>query len=204
VRLDGARAFQASGAARLKPSRYTELKNALAVPFLFRADELDQGLARVNAGAPEWILARLDDKACSHGIRDDVTNYGDRRFASSHDAFVISLLPQPMFVASSEIESGFLLRTRHERPRICVRRRGLDQQVHVIRHEAVRKNCAREGSRHFQKIRSHAVDPISVCEHGPPIPHATRNKIAMVTAVVERLEAMWSVTRDAAVQFRHR
>ena len=53
--------------------------------------QLCQFIARMNARAPEWIVARFGDEPGAHGVRQNVSNDVRRRFLIAQHALVVPL-----------------------------------------------------------------------------------------------------------------
>jgi hypothetical protein len=90
----------------------------------------------------------------------------------------------------------------YESPAIRVLRLPFGQQVHVIGHEAVRKNlysCERRGP---QKLRMHDGDAIRGDEQSMSFVRAESKEVSMKTQVVERLEMLWPASEHVRLTAR--
>jgi len=155
----------------------------LGAPFY--RNKIQQRLPRPYPRSPVRIVPRIVDKSGAHRVRDDVANDRWRGLVASQHAVVIALLPQPIAVPLRETERRVLLCAGDEWAQLGLVRRRFDQEMQVVGHEAVDKNCEGVYVRLFEKLRSHKCDGVVVDEHRAPILHATREEIAMRAEVIE-------------------
>ena len=73
-----------------------------------------------------------------HRIRDDVASDVTRRVIVAEDPFVIAFLPQSAAARERMRRPGPLFRELRESFQIRIQSLGFDEQVHVVRREAVR------------------------------------------------------------------
>jgi hypothetical protein len=97
-------------------------------------------------------------------------------------------LPQTPPERSLIVEAGQLFRERDKTPAVGRWLFAGNQQMQVIRHEAVRSNCESFIACCAQNMRTHNVHAHGLNERLMPVIRAVRQKIRVFTEVVEALE----------------
>jgi hypothetical protein len=90
------------------------------------------------------------------------------RLIVSQDPFVVPGLPERATRCLPVREAGHLFRVLHKSGEIGIFHLGHEEQVNVVRHQAVRNNCESELARSFQKFRFRVGCDCVVIEDGFP------------------------------------
>jgi hypothetical protein len=97
-------------------------------------------------------------------------------------------LPQTMTERRLVVKPGVLLRPGNELPAVRVIGLAFDQQVQMVRHEAVRNNCEPKRSRCSLDLRTHEVHGGRRYEQAIPLVRAECEEVLVKTEVIERLQ----------------
>lgn len=124
----------------------------------------------------------------SHGqIGKNVACHFERSLIVSEYVLVITFLPQTTSARLPVCDRRPLLQQLHEPAKISVIVQSLDEQVQVVRHEAVRDYREVFLRRGVQNLITEARDKVGVHEHSRSVKRAAGNKIAMQSKIGKRV-----------------
>lgn len=103
------------------------------------------------------MLIEQRDQTRPDWIVEDVSHDVGRLFVAPQPAIVIPILPESGAVLAHKPKASLLFERRDEAAEIYLERRSFNEQVQVIGHEAVRRNCEPVTGRGLQKPRSSDV-----------------------------------------------
>jgi hypothetical protein len=143
---------------------------------------------RVHARSEEWIILNPLDEPRPDRIFDNVPGNAQRRVVAAQSSFVSVPLPQSLTEHFLEVEGRELLRSCDESSAIRISCFCFHQQMHMVWHEAVRKNCKSFVNRCAQELPMHGVGTFAVHEDASTFERAKREEISMRAEIIERPE----------------
>ena len=123
---------------------------------------------RVHTRSCKRIFRDVFDQPGAHGVLQDVSGHAQRRRVVSQDVLEAVPLPQTIAELLGVMESRELLGTGDEAEAFGGVSAAFDQQVHVIRHKAVRKDYEFFLRRRSIKLQQNEIDRRSAREHVAP------------------------------------
>ena len=132
----------------------------------------------------------LRDARPPHGVVANITNDRMSIVAIAEYAVEVPRLPQTAAYTWPRGMRRSTLGIRDERAQIGSRSRSLNQQMQMIRHEAVRKNFEVVTVRGFRKLQSHDVDQGFVGEAVAPRKRAQRKEIDLSAGIRDVRETL--------------
>ena len=135
------------------------------------------------------MLVRVCDEPTPDGIFEDVSSNRRRIIGVTKHPLVVALLPECL-PESSRIESARTLFCEFRKPaKVRGVSHSFDEQVHVVRHEAVSKNCETFVECGRGDLRTCEFNDRAVREHVASLGATKRQEIASPADVREVLES---------------
>jgi hypothetical protein len=167
VRPNGGRVVLVE-AGSLDPAKSERLASRPAV-IPGTLDELEKFLPRPHPRTPVRIVPNFRNQASADGVGNDVSDHFVQRLVTPKCAIEKALLPQAVVTFAGELKPGALF-CHFDKPRdIRVAALTLDDEVQMVGHEAVRKNCHALNLRGVQDLRSDERNDVRVVEVFPPL-----------------------------------
>ena len=153
------------------------------------SSELQQLVARVEGRSPEGIRAHVVTQLRSNRVLDQIAQHGEQIFAIPERSIEVTRLPQqPAGLAPVEKARPLLRQADEFRHLFHITR--LDEQMYMVGHDAVRKNCDIRGPGYCQKLPHNGIDGAGGDEHRATFPAANRQEMTSRSARVELGETM--------------
>ncbi len=135
------------------------------------------------ARAPERIVPNVSNQTGADGVRYEVAHRHRAILFSPEDMIVGPALPQPLASRAAMCISCFLF-PPVDQPLEVTRRCGpFEQQMYVVRHETVRRNCKALLAGGAQQVRTHHVHRAGVSKPGPSPKSAACNGVFSRAAI---------------------
>ena len=169
------------GCLRLLPARF---------PVLSRGENV---LYAVLARSAQLVLPRVLHQPCPNRIHQDIPGDGEEVLAFPKRAIIVATLPQSRAVRLTPRKTGSRVPTQNQAPEIRGIVQPLQNEVCMVRHDAVRNDCEAARPCPLQQLRSGPCAESEVVECALPVLGANSQEIGVKSDVVEVRQAAWAV-----------
>jgi hypothetical protein len=150
-------------------------------------------LYAVLTRSAQLVIPRVLHQPCPNRIHQDIPGDGKEVLAFPKHAIIVATLPQSSAMRLTPRKAGSGVPTQNQAPEIRGIVQALQNEVCMVRHNAVRNDCEAARPGPLQQLRGGPCAESEVVERALAVLGADSQEIGVKSEVVEVRQAAWAV-----------